>query len=395
MNILILYNNPNRELTYLEEIRISLLKNHIVENVLIENGGDTRKVIVSVFKFKPSVILSYPLTGKLLHHKFHVLKAIFKFKFICLRTEGAIDKDSKENILAHVGIAKYSNRLVDLELFWGQIQEKLLGPELLRQNKITSLERCLVVGYPRIRKVEINSKDKNLIGIFTGFQMADYDAERFLKAKDLDKNTMKEFLKQTKKVLAFREEFIKRLDAFLILNTNMKFIIKPHPAENEMTYYSLLKHENLKILPKSMSLNLVFENLKSYVHFGSTTLLDAYIYKIPSLLLFDKALNVGHSYGWKSTIHSSLENLDVNLKLLDNTKFVITSEITSTLFEEINFEFDKPYTPIQNIVDVILHDKNPLQKISFFKKDTFLSMFQLLKSFYLRFITYPFNQKND
>ena len=106
MNILILYNNPNRELTYLEEIRISLLKNHIVENVLLENGGDTRKVIVSVFRFKPAVILSYPLTGKLLHHKFHVLKTIFKFKFICLRTEGAIDKGSKENILAHVGILK-------------------------------------------------------------------------------------------------------------------------------------------------------------------------------------------------------------------------------------------------------------------------------------------------
>ena len=395
MNILILYNNPNRELTYLEEIRISLLKNHIVENVLLENGGDTRKVIVSVFRFKPAVILSYPLTGKLLHHKFHVLKTIFKFKFICLRTEGAIDKGSKENILAHVGIAEYSNKLVDLELFWGQIQKKLLGPELLLQNKITSLERCLVVGYPRIRKVEINSKDKNLIGIFTGFQMADYDAERFLKAKDLDENTMNEFLEQAKKVLAFREEFIKRLDAFLILNKNMQFIIKPHPAENEMTYHLLLKHENLRILPKSMSLNSVFENLKSFVHFGSTTLLDAYIYKIPSLLFFDNALNVGHSYGWKSTIQSSLENLDINLKLLDNTKFEISNEIISTLFEEINFEFDKPYTPVQNIVDVILRDNNPVQKISFFKKDTFFSIFQLIKLFFLKFNTYPFDQNND
>lgn len=391
MNILILYNNPDRELSYLNEIKISLLKNYIVENVILENGGDTKKVVVSVLKFKPAVILSYPLTGKLLPYKFHVLKLFLRFKLICLRTEGAILKSSKENILAHAGIAKYSNKLVDLELFWGKAQKKLLGPELLRQNKITSLERCLIVGYPRIRKVQINSKDKKWIGIFTGFQQADYDAKRFLKAKDLGKSNIKEYLGQAKKVLEFREEFIERLDAFLISNKNIHFIIKPHPGENEMKYHLLSNHENLKILPKSMSLNLVFENLKSFVHFGSTTLLDAYIYKIPSLLFFDKASNIGHSYGWKSTIKSSLKELDFSIKLLDKTNFEITDEIKVTLQNEIDFDFNKPYDPVERIVDVILFNKSPKQVPSFLSKHTFISFLQLVRLIFLRFIFYRNN----
>ena len=395
MNILILYNNPDRELTYLNDIRILLLENEIVENVLLENGGDTKKVILSVFKFKPAVILSYPLTGKSLPHKFHILKLIFNFKFICLRTEGSIDKGSKEEILNHVGISKYSIKLVDLELFWGPIQKELLGPELLLQNKITSMERCLVVGYPRIKKTERNGikKNKNLIGIFTGFHVADYDETEFLRAKDLDKNIMKEFLEQGKKVFAFREEFIMRLDTFLSFNKHMEFIIKLHPAENEITFHKLLKHDNIEILPKNTPLDSIFENLKSFVHFGSTTLLDSYIYKIPSLLVFDKTSNIGHSYGWNSTLKSTLEELHFNLKLLDDTKFKLSDKIKSTLFEEINFEFEKPYNPVQKICQVILFDKNSIQALSFFSKHTFYSIFTLIKLSLLKFAVKVFSIK--
>ena len=150
MKIIICYNNPNRELAYLNELKSLLLNNKDVDNVILVNGGDTKKVISSVFKLKPKIILTYPLTGKSLPYKFYILKLIFKFKLICLRTEGAIEKENRNNVLAHVGIANYPKNLVDLELFWGQIQREILGQELVAQKKISSIDRCLVVGYPRI-----------------------------------------------------------------------------------------------------------------------------------------------------------------------------------------------------------------------------------------------------
>ena len=103
------------------------------------------------------------------------------------------------------------------------------------------------------------------------------------------------------------------------------------------------------------------------------------------LLFYDKASNIGHSYGWSSSLKSSLEELHFNLKLLDRTKFKLSNKIKSTLFEEINFEFEKPYNPVEKISQVILFDKNSIQALSFFSKHTFYSILTLIKLSLLKF----------
>ena len=376
MKVLILFNNKAREFNYLNLIKKNLVKKGLKAEII--NGSDSKLFFTTLFNFKPNVILTFPITGREHPYKLHFAKLFFKSKIICLRTEGAMDESSSANIIEHAGIAKYSKFLVDLELFWGKKQRGILGAVIESQGKITSIEKCKVVGYPRIEfDLKLHKKsNKNHIGIFTNFQDADFRSKSdLISAKDISNSVFDTMLEIANKSFQFRSMFINSLSRIAKQNPSLNFILKTHPAENIKTYEELNIYSNIKILDGSENLGLIFSDLCVIYHFGSTVLLDSFVYKIPSVQIYSDLLKNINSYGWQSTKTITLDEFDETIK--NPPKFQDDLYVKSILEKEINYFSKDSYSPVNNITDIIVDNNYVSSKISIINFYSLKTLFAL------------------
>ena len=101
-------------------------------------------------RYKPDVILTFPFTCTGFAAWYYVFKLFFRCKILSLRAEGVVDLSSEYNIQWAIGFDHYGSRLVDYELFWGSQVAEAIGRNLLKQGKLSSMDRVKIVGYPRL-----------------------------------------------------------------------------------------------------------------------------------------------------------------------------------------------------------------------------------------------------
>lgn len=384
MKVLLVINKPNRETRIMESIK---------EEILSING-DARVEIWEmctpvfnrcVLKFKPDVILTFPFTCTGFSAWYYIFKFFFKCKVLSLRAEGVVDLSSAYNIQWAIGFDQYGKYLVDYELFWGTLVGEAIGQNLLKQGKLSSMNRVKIVGYPRLesyfkeepvshsqylpaRAAEIMKRyvlNKTLL-FATGFHLANYSRQNLFDARDLDaENRIDELLEAVEITKRYRQAWIDYIIQTAARNPDMLLIVKKHPIEKKEDYVAFENIPNILFIYEDIDIQYIVPCAGLFFHYGSTSLVDAYLSRVPSIYVYSTNNKSWYSdLGWPSSKKIPVSEIAslVNEYVERGIPFVLTQEIRTVLKNVFDIEEGKPYNPSGKIAELIL-DRDPAQKI--------------------------------
>jgi len=395
--------------------------------------------ITDSLDFFPDVILTYPFNAISTSYKFYLLKYLLNCHIITYQVEGILIYENEQNINFMLGIEKYGNTLVDYHIFWGEKTAKLIGDRLLKQGKLSSSDRILHVGWPYFEDYFFssdNDKDKVPEYIFSkiskrnpqrnilfvsGFMMADYSDTDIFRAGDLvdthNKNESeikaeflirKEMITQLRK---FRSQWIDTLIECAKKFPHFLFINKVHPLEFVVNrnkkispYEKLKKYSNILLIEEYVPFYAIISYCSLLFHYGSTTMLESYISKVPTVSLQSKYLPNDFDYTVDSTFVIDISDIIQLLEQHSNApiSFKQDLQVEKFLKEQLDIDLTKniPYNPSQKIAKIIISsfDKPP-QKIMPF--DPFLTNAlqklskNLIQIFMLKAIEFINNKSRD
>lgn len=380
MRILLVINRPSREAFVMEAIKQEILK--INHNAIVEvRQRFTPKFNKFVFKFKPNVILTYPFTSETLSRWFYLFKMFLGSKIICFRTEGVMDFQSSYELERFVGYDSYGKELVDYELSWGEKFARVVGGELVKRGKLYSLKQFKVVGHPRLESYfndDLNEKrlpsrivgklskyEKNKVVLFiTGFVMADYTRDDMFNAKDMGgEDRINDALEGAEIIKKFRIDWIDNIISAANKNPNALFIVKKHPLEKKQDYMEQLSGENnILYVYEDIQMSDIIPYAGVYFHYGSTSLIDAYLSQVASIYVSSKNNKGWYSdLGWPSTKSIDVESVidTVNDFLMGNIFFENSDEIRRVKKEMFNLVDGKEYKPSKEIAEIIMEATPP------------------------------------
>ena len=338
-----------------------------------------------VLRFKPNVILTFPFTCTGFATWYYLFKLLFSCKILTLRAEGVVDLSSEYNVQWAVGFDQYGRYLVDHELFWGSLVANAIGSDLLKQKKLSSLDRIRLVGYPRLESyfatestekktllpdrltVRINSYDqRDIIFFATGFHLANYSRQDLFDARDLDaENRIDELLDAVEITKRFRQAWIECVIATAAQNPNLLIIVKKHPIENKEDYHMLERCTNVLYVYEDIDIQNIMPYAGIFLHYGSTSLVDSYLSRVPSIYVYSHENKSWYSdLGWPSSKKVAVSEVPDIIReyRTSGIPFVMTDDIKAVLKNVFDIEEGRPYRPSRRIAEVIL-DKDPPQKI--------------------------------
>lgn len=383
VKILLVLNNPNREISIMEAIKKEILLINPNADVVIREmcaPGFNKYVL----KYKPNVILTFPFTCIGFSTWYYLFKVLYKTKIISLRAEGVINVN-QENIRLFTGFDTYGRCLVDYEIFWAPKIADIVGRNLLNQKKISSLERIRSFGYSRLEPYFAGNDSlansllpsriynvikkyfrDDIILFVTGFSYANYSKQNLIDAKDLNaESRIEQLLEEVEFTKRYRQSWIDNISKTAKENHDALIVVKKHPTERREDYAQIEHLDNILYIYEDIDINYIMQHAGLFIHYGSTSLVDAYLSKIPSVYAYHEASSGWYSdLGWPSTRRISVNKIPEVVKehLSNKISFSMTPEIRQILKDNFNIEEGKPYTPSKYIAQIIL-DKEPAQKI--------------------------------
>ncbi|KPA10306.1 hypothetical protein MHK_009492, partial [Candidatus Magnetomorum sp. HK-1] len=235
-----------------------------------------------------------------------------------LRTEGIILTHDLINLCPlFAGKDDYGNNLVDHEIFWGHSSAELIGKLLMKQNKLSSINRIHYLGAPPFEDYDIPNEipqymncklnkfsRQNTLLIVTGFQYAEYSDNDILVAGDLVDQNSKTFkddylnwLSYVSKCKIFRHMWIRSIIFSAERNPEYLFIVKVHPLEinvlkeRKLNPYEILnKYKNVLLIIEPIPLKNIIQQCSLLFHYGSSSMLEAYLNKVPSVYVESKEI---------------------------------------------------------------------------------------------------------
>ena len=360
--ILLLYNKKEREYKSLQFIKKRIDVSNSFSAIIIPRSP-TKGFIKNVIKHKPFSVLTFPFTSRDSSLIFYILKFLYGFKLVTLRTEGIVDYEGERNIRWHTGLEKYGQKLVDYDIFWGRKQMKTVGKHLIESKKISSENRLVYVGNPNFEFPEkFSNVKKNTLLFATGFFISNYTKNDLIKAMDIPFEDFSYVLEVAKKAKKFKEN-LKKIIEEVSRNINYDIIVKIHPTEKESDY--IFKNKKIKVY-KNKDIHSLVDSCNYFFHYGSTTVLNSYILKKPAFFFYqNNLLDYFPDMGMPN-----LENIEINnlkdfleSKKFESFRFKKTKKIESVLKDQINYSYGEPYRPSLGIAK-ILKSNNSIQRIN-------------------------------
>jgi len=143
-------------------------------------------------------------------------------------------------------------------------------------------------------------------------------------------------------------------------------------------------NSNIIVIKDEYTISELVRNCDFFFHYGSTTLIDAYLHNKPSFYYYYKESKTYYpDLNWPNNKILNLDSLKEFIlnNEMNQFKFKLSKEIKDVLKEEFNYSFSKTYKPSKEIASRLL-SKSKLLKISLFDKYLWFSVF---KSFTLLF----------
>lgn len=382
-------NKEQREkyinLFIIEEL-YSISKNIEVKIIYDGNGND---VIDDVLLFDPDIIITYPITTDYQINNYSIAKLLCKCHIICFSTEGFFCIDEPQHLEWLVGMYSYSKRLVDYECFWGKILAEIRGNYLLKDDRLDCGSRQIkVFGYPMYEKsqfderfsyyyTKIEKRKQNYRKLYlfvTGFPYVGADLTQISNLPDVYNVDGKDSMTMQEQVEKFEKEYVeperiyckKYIDLIIKCAENNKqdlVVVKLHPLEIahypliEALYGKMEKYDNIWLLKESIPIALLFKHADIFVHYGSTTVLEAYIYKVPTVVIecagYTKTSTIA-----KSDIVLDIDDTESFLQIFNNNiQFKKNESVENVLSEYMNYYDDKPYHPSKDFAEFIMQKK--------------------------------------
>ena len=342
-----------------------------------------------VLAFRPTTIMTFPMTSIGLSPHYYVFKHLFDCRVVCFRAEGILDPESTQSLSNHLGYDTYGRRLVDGEIFWGPGPAKLIGKELVAKGKLSSRERVLCFGYPRLERYfgiaapevgmsipsEITNQlasygPKRTILIATGFHFANYTRDMIFAAKDLDaENRCDELLGIIDEVKRFRASWIEAVRQTASENPEFLFVLKKHPIERRPDYSALEGIPNVLYVWQDVDIGDLVERSALFFHYGTTALADAYLAGVPAVYVHSREARCHEWYtdlGWPSVraIHSDeIPAAVAEFRAGQIRHDPQDSRLKAVLDFNFNIRDGEPYLPSRQIAEYLLQDE-PAQRIS-------------------------------
>jgi len=398
IKIVLIMNKILREQDRMQKIKQAIEKKNIHAQVFIIHWLDP-DFLLKILEISPNVVLTFPLTAKSLSYRLYILKFALNFLLVTFRTEGILlNTNSKTLVKMFEGKDDYGVTLIDHEIFWGAKTSNIIGKNLLEQNKISSLDRVHYFGTPLFESyLGRNQSDnelplyvktildeysrKNILLIVTGFHYAEYSSDDILRAGDLVDSNSKTFTKDfnnwlifINKCKFFRQMWIDAIIYSARKNPHLLFVVKMHPAEidlykrKEVDPYSVFnKHKNVLLIIDPISFCNIIPYCSILFHYGSTTMLEAYISKVPSVYVDSKQIKTIKS------LFNPFEEPEIpsnfTIDIYDFPGFVLQYKSSSIHFqridkidaflkEQVDLILDEPYRPSDRIANFLLSIAN-------------------------------------
>lgn len=411
MKILFYENNPSRETPMVSFIKDELRKKNDTLEFYEMPFRTDKESFGSILRLAPDIIFTFPITLQIQTVQYTLLKYLLDAKIITFATEGLFDFDDEDLQRNVAGYYDYSCQLIDYECYWGSKAAEVCGNLRLEKKRLRTRERIKVFGYPLYEKekvklyykdydivnsvVDISKKAKKNILIVTGFQGADFTEEQIIGVGDyvpaeqesVEFHERLEKMKETfKQVRNLRNEYVNLINRLAKELPDFHFWVKLHPSEirnieeNDVPYdyFKELQASNISILAENIPIGAIMDVMDCMIHYGSTTSLEAYIYKIPTIYLF---------YGQKSKFHESISTVDIEVRDYEKVLQFVLSEMcfrenekaSKLLYDGMNYIEGKSYKPtecIAEFINEIIDEKNLRIKSS----DVFLK--RILKTCY-------------
>lgn len=386
--ILFLYNNYEREHTIIELICCKLENKKVVT---FREGITDKDLIKKIFRIRPNIVFTFPITTQIQIDVYRILKIFFHSVIITYTTEGLLDYHNKECVKLWSGFYNYPCTLVDYHIYWGRLAAKYIGYELYKQRKLIGKYQIKVLGNPMYEKVykedkrleKIYKDSRNKILILTGFHTSLYTKQDFIYAQDvvnimgkskkeiLYDESLTKFCEASSSEKEYCEKYIQHIIEAAAANPDILFIVKLHPQEilinkeypNKIEYLKRLENiENIYVLNKSIPIGTLLPYCKLMVHYGSTTALEAYIYKVPTLKLeLTKVKNEFMAETQRlteSTFYADIDEENAISKYVTELKtrgnlFNESIIIQRQLYDYMDYVDEKNYKPSEKIANFL------------------------------------------
>jgi len=159
----------------------------------------------------------------------------------------------------------------------------------------------------------------------------------------------------------YRQEWIDQILIAANANKDMLFVVKKHPVERQIDYPQFENINNILYVYEDCELQVLMQYAGVFFHYGSTSLVDAYLLRLPSVYLFSEGANWYTDLGWpssrKSPVHEILNVIEEYKKGF--VQFEQTLQIRQIMFDMFNIEKGKPYNPSSKIAELLLADDTP------------------------------------
>ncbi len=392
--IVLVLNKPERETRTLEKIRstIKQINPHTEVYILV---FDEPEFIPKVLEIAPSVIMTFPLTCQSLPQRFYILKYLLNCRLVCYRAEGLLPSESQKHISSIAGIGKYGANLVDYEIFWGPKPAELIGKALLEQRKISSGDRIRFLGWPFLEdyfepdsefekilpdkiKGKLNQYPREKILLFvTGFSVGDYSPDDIINADDIvdtSKPTAQKVFEESralfKKIKHFQQMWIKEIIRNAENLPSLLFIVKMHPHEiahyrrKKFNPYSVFhNYNNILLIEEAIPFRAIISHCSILFHYGSTTMLESYLSKIPSVHIFAREFKEICKDLSSSTISVEINDIAsvISQHVVSPLKLKQSHEVEKYLEDMADLKIGQDYRPSERIARFLLSlfDEHP------------------------------------
>jgi hypothetical protein len=398
--ILLVLNHAIRERTHFEAIRRQILELAPSVKVEILEYRDVM-FLQKAIDFRPQVIMTFPFTAVTIADRFYPIKFLTNCRIITYRAEGGLLDYSGvivENTF-FVGYDRYGPTLVDRELFWGRKMAAYAVPLLLKQDKLSSPDRIGVVGYPEYesyfgslndgspdlpseiaKRISCYSKER-IIFLVTGFHGSLYTKEDIINAKDWydplapdADEKLRWALTEVENIGRFKQYWIEKTLESAKSNPEVLHILKCHPLESLIQekkkhdpYTSLNGYPNI-LYVQNVPVRPLLQRCGLFLHYGSTTLAESILLKIPSAFVYSEAIyprRKDSDFAKLSTMLVDIAELPkvVAEHLRTPARFELTPQMEKALFDVFNINSahlagNLLYRPSREIALVLVNSLN-------------------------------------
>jgi surface carbohydrate biosynthesis protein len=403
LKIALVINYPERDKKPFQRVKAEIEKMDPSARVDIVQWHFNPFFFTEMITLAPHIVMTFPFTAVTTSHQFYLLKYLLGCTIVCFRTEGLANPESPSLLATMAGLERYNACLVDYEIFWGRRMAETVGRLLIEQGRISSRERLTYLGAPyfedytdpsestdhlmpaQVREILADTYREKTVLFVTGFLHADYSPQDLIRSGDFidqGSQTTEKDLEEAKShvrgVRHFRLQWIDAIAAAAAAHPDLRFVVKIHPMEvvvyrekKNDPYASLQGYKNILLITEAVPLMPVISRCGLLFHYGSTTMLEAYLAGIPSVYVDLDGLRMGSrrfegmdTIGVPSTLKTDISNVSaiVTQHAASPISFSRDPRVEEHLADIIDLKMDAPYRPSEKIARFLLSlkDKEPL-----------------------------------